>query len=109
VRGVADLSFSEMAKEDAPGVVRSVFDALRAWNEGGPGQVAAVASGTGFVVWADVGEFCLVACERVAGQPYRPCAFAREADALDAARRLEAVLKPSGVQEVYLNDRHFSR
>src|SRR5947209_829755 len=65
VRGVAGDGFRELARDEAVSVARAFYRALEDWNGGGPGQVAAVAASeaAGFSVWADVGDFALVACE----------------------------------------------
>jgi hypothetical protein len=111
VQGVASASFRELIAHEAAAVAHDFYRALEAWNSGGPGHVAAVATGTGgYLVWADVGDFALVACERLPGQPYRPAVFAAE-EARQAASLLGAALRPPppAQQEVYFNTRHFAR
>ena len=111
VRGLAGTAFRELARSEATGIAQSFFVALDEWNRGGPGHVAAVAAseGDGFLVWADIGEFALVACERRPGQPYRPAVFAA-ADAPRAVDLITAALHPAaGQREVYFNNRHFAR
>ena len=112
VRGVAGTAFRELGGQEAAVVAHDFYRALEEWNAGGPGHVGAVACSEAgsYLVWVDVGDFALVACERVAGQPYRPAVFAAE-----EARRAAAVLAtalcppPPAQQEVYFNTRHFSR
>ena len=110
VRGLAGTAFRELGRHEAAGVAQAFFVALEEWNRGGPGHVAAVAAseGDGFLVWADVGDFALVACERLPGQPYRP-AVLHAADAPRAVDLITAALHPAaGQREVYFNTRHFA-
>ena len=110
VQGVAGTAFRELDRYEAADVAQAFFNALEEWNGGGPGHVGAVAcgEGAGCLVWADVGDFALVACERVPGQAYRPALFAAD-EAHRAAALLGAVLcpPPPAQQEVYFNTRHF--
>jgi hypothetical protein len=112
VQGVSGMAFRVLSRGEAPAVARSFVDSLGRWGCGTPGHVGAVpyGGGTGWLVRADVGDFCLVACERLAGQPYRPSRFEREEDAVLVARHFAAILHPSPgtEQEVYFNTRHFS-
>jgi hypothetical protein len=110
VRGVAGTAFREMDREEASATARSLFDALQEWGRGGPGVVQPVRGEGGFLVWIDVGDFCLVACERRPGQPYRPLLLAAEDEARQVASHIAAVLHPPehGEQEVYFNTRHFT-
>jgi len=111
VQGVAGTSFRSLSRAEAPLVAQAFFRALEEWNSGGPGHVGVVASTdtTGHLVWADVGDFALVACERVPGQPYRPTLFAAEDEARAAVALIAGALCPPGhtEQEVYINTRHF--
>jgi hypothetical protein len=114
VQGVASTAFRELARHEAAATAQAFYAALEDWNRGkGPGHIGAVATsdgGGGFLVWVDVGDFVLVACERVPGQPYRPALFAAE-EAHRVAALLGAVLRPTAPaqQEVYFNTRHFVR
>jgi len=112
VRGVAGTAFRELAAHEAAAVAHDFYRALEEWDAGGPGHVGAVACSEagGYLVWADVGDFALVACERVPGQPYRPAVFAAE-EGRRVASLLEAALcpPPPAQQEVYFNTRHFAR
>lgn len=111
VQGLAGTTFRELAAEEAAAVAHEFYRALEAWNCDGPGQVAAVAAdGGGYLVWADVGDFALVVCERLPGQPYRPAVFTAE-EARQAAALVGAVLRPTppAQQEVYFNTRYFAR
>ncbi|MBI1913941.1 MAG: hypothetical protein HYS12_04285 [Planctomycetes bacterium] len=113
VQGMAGTSFRSLGRAEAPLVAQAFYRALEAWNSGGAGHVGVVASseGTGFLVWADVGDFALVACERIPGQPYRPMLFAAEEEARAAVGLIAAALCPPAhaEQEVYLNTRNFTR
>jgi hypothetical protein len=112
VQGVAGSAFREMSREEAPLVAREFYQALENWNCGGSGLVEAVpaSEGEGNLIWIDVGEFCLVVCARLPGQPYQPLQFARLDEARMAAARITAILHPpqGSVQEVYFNTRHFA-
>ena len=111
VQGMAGTAFRQMDRIEALSAARSFFEALQKWSHGGPGHVGAVASAGGHLVWVDVEEFCLVACERLPGRPYRPTVFAKEEEAQRAAARVAAILHPApdSTQEVYFNTRHFER
>jgi hypothetical protein len=124
VQGVASTTFRELTRHEAAATAQAFYAALEEWNRGkGPGHIGAVASSCagggagagagaagGFLVWADIGDFALVACERVPGQPYRPAVFAAE-EAQRAVALLGVVLRPTAPaqQEVYFNTRHFVR
>lgn len=110
VEGMAGTTFRQLSREEARGVARAFFETLVEWGRGGTGHVGAVACESGHLVWVDVGDFCLVACERRPGQPYRPLSFTRADEASQAAARTTAVLHPPvGVdQEVYFNTLHFT-
>jgi hypothetical protein len=113
VQGMAGTTFRELARDEAPAVAQAFYRALEDWNRGGLGHVgiAARSEAAGYLVWADVGDFALAACERIPGQPYRPAIFVREDEARRAAALLTAVLRPpvDARQEVYFNTRHFVR
>lgn len=110
VQGMSGTTFRQMGQEEAKGVARTFFDALQEWGRGAPGHVGVVPSASGHLVWVDVGDFCLVACERQPGQPYRLLSFADEDEARQAAARTAVVLHPpqNVDQEVYFNTRHFT-
>ncbi len=113
VQGIAGNSFRELDSAEAPGVAREFFLALENWSCGGIGLVEAVAAseGQGHFVWIDVGDFCLVVCARLPGQPYRPLVFGQLDEARQAVARITSILHPPEgmVQEVYFNTRHFTR
>jgi hypothetical protein len=111
VEGVAGTVFRQMSRVQAQIAAQGFYDALQEWFRGGPGHVGLTASMTGYLIWADIGEYCLVACERVPGQPYRPMVFAREEEAQRAVARIAAILHPpaDAIQEVYFNTHHFKR
>ncbi len=113
VQGVGGTAFRPLARTEGAGVARAFYAALEQWNGGGLGHVGAVAASdaAGYLVWADVGDFALVACERVPGQPYRPRLFADPDEAQRAAALLGAALRPpaGAPREVYFNTRHFAR
>jgi hypothetical protein len=110
VQGLAGTSFRAMNRAEATATAREFYDALHQWGNGGPGHVQAVGANGGFLVWVDVGDFCLVACERRPGEPYRPGLLIEEADARQLATTIAAILHPRQheKQEVYFNIRHFS-
>jgi len=109
VRGAGGTTFQAMNREEAAATARGFFEALQEWGQGRPGMIQAVAAGDGFLVWADVGDFCLVACERRPGQAYRPLRLSDEAEARRVAARLTDVLHPPEQveQEVYFNTHQF--
>jgi hypothetical protein len=112
VQGVAGTAFRELSREEAPAVAAAFYRALEAWSLGGPGHVGAAAgSEGGYFVWLDVGDFALVVCARVPGQPYQPLVYDAEDEARAAADRLRTILHPAPgtTQEVYFNTRHFER
>jgi hypothetical protein len=113
IDGVAGTRFRELAKDEAPAVAAALFRALEAWGRGGHGLIDAVAAGDGrgYLVWADVGDFALVACARRPGQAYQPLVFTGRDEARAAAARLAEVLHPPAgrEQEVYFNTRNFVR
>lgn len=110
-RSAANPAIREMNQDEGREAARALFDALVQWSQDGAGQTAPAASEVGCLVWIDVGDFSLVACERRPGQPYRPQVFAAEEDARRAAAAIAAVLHPpaGAEQEVYFNIRHFVR
>jgi hypothetical protein len=107
------MAFQELGREEAATVARRVFQALEAWAVGGPGQVTTVpsAGGEGYHVQVEVGEFTLVACLRIPGQPYQPLVFGTPDEAGSATARLHAVLcPPAGAEQpFYFNTQNFSR
>jgi hypothetical protein len=131
VQGIAGIAFRELSPTEAPGVAEAFFRALDDWNQGGPGHVGAAATSLprvgeraregsdtqratapgGYLVWADVGDFALVACERLPGQPYMPRTFLIEEEARQAATQIGMALCPAGPvqRDVYFNTRHFAR
>lgn len=112
VQGVAGTSFRSLGRAEAPLIAQAFYRALEEWNAGGAGHVGVVASSEeGFLVWTDVGDFALVACERLPGQPYRLMLFPTEQEARAAAGLIAAALCPPAhaEQEVYFNTRNFVR
>jgi len=109
VRGAGGTTFQAMNSEEASLVARGFFEALQEWARGRPGLIQAVADADGFLVWADVGDFCLVVCERRPGQAYRPLRLTDETEARRVVARLTDVLHPpeQADQEVYFNTHHF--
>jgi hypothetical protein len=67
--------------------------------------------GKGYQVRVGVGQFVLVACERVPGAPYKPAQFATATKALAAAERITSVLcpRPDANQEIYFNTDQFTK
>jgi hypothetical protein len=112
VQGIAGSSFRELERGEAQAVARELFQALEVWSRGGTGLVEAVAAsdGKGYLIWVDIGEFCLVACARLPGQPYQPYHFSRLDEARQAVASITISLHPpeGSIQEVYFNARHFA-
>ena len=111
VQSAANPAFREMNQAEGRETARALFEALLQWTAGGPGHAAPAVAEAGSLVWIDVGDFSLVACERRPNQPYRPMVFVREEDARQAAGSLAGILNPppGADQEVYFNIRHFVR
>lgn len=65
----------------------------------------------GFWVRAEAGAFLLIACRRVAGQPYRPAVFATREEAEKVAADIAGILNPppDTERELYVNAEHFGR
>jgi hypothetical protein len=109
----AAIFFSDFDRDEAAGVARQVLRALEREACGETNPVAAMANpaGTGYVVVARPGEYGLIACPRIPGQPYRPMVFATIEEASAAAERLAAVLWPAAEanQEYYFNTQNFTR
>jgi hypothetical protein len=109
----AAIHFRELGREEADAAVEVLYSALLRWCQGGTGEVGATAApqGQGFHVRAQIGPCPLVACRRVAGEPYRAATFSRPAEAQRAAEALSRVLRPAAGagQEIYVNLKHFAR
>jgi hypothetical protein len=103
-----DTAFRELAHDEAAAAAHNLFRALREWAEGGQGGIDFIAhdEAEGSYLRVQIGPFYLIACERMAGKPYRPLLFA---DAPSVVPELTAILCPrAGVeQELYFNTRHF--
>src|SRR5262245_11280754 len=105
-------SFRDFGREEAAAAGEGLFAALQRWAGGEPvGAVEVVAHDGGFLVRAQIDVFPLLTCLRRAGKPYEPLIFTRLDEAESAAAVLTPVLHPGPTtgQEVYFNDRHFSR
>jgi len=111
-RGADDLSFAQLAHDEASACAVKLYRALGEWVAGGPGGIEAVnsARSPGCRLRVVVGPFSLVVCPRTPGQPYAPLLF-RDAETAPAAASLASVLcPPSGAeQELYFNTRFFER
>lgn len=105
--------FLHLDRADATSMTEGLLRALEKWYRGGPGAVEAAlaADGQGTWVQAQLGSFPLLVCERQAGKPYRPAAFATPEEAQQAAAAVAKALRPpeEGDQEVYVNTRFFGR
>jgi hypothetical protein len=95
-RGPDDLAFADLAHGEASAAAQGVFRALRAG-----ARVERLDDGRLLVL---AGDFTLVVCPRLPGQPYTPLLADDE-----AAGRFAAVVCPAGEQEVYFNTRFFER
>jgi hypothetical protein len=105
--------FLHLEPEEGRAMAEGLLRALERWAAGGPGTVDAAFApdGAGYWVQAEVGAFPLIACERRAGQAYRPAVFDTAAQAEAAAAAIAVAFRPrngTGL-EAYLNTRHFSR
>src|SRR5688500_17181821 len=67
-RGPDDLSFVQLAHDEASAAAQGLYRALRDWAAGGPGSIETVGAGVRVVI----GPFALVVCPRTPGQPYAP-------------------------------------
>jgi hypothetical protein len=105
--------FHELYREQAGRVAEALYDELGNWPKSAANDVEEVACPDGGGLWLRVraGPFFLLVCGRQPGQPYQPLVFADAEAARSAAGQLRGVLRPSeGIdQEVYLNNRHFTR
>jgi hypothetical protein len=108
--GRALTAFHEAARTEAALLAENLGKALVRSPEAGSIEVIP-AEGAGWLVQANFGAFALVACARLAGQAYRPLAFATEEEAGRAAAALRSALCPAADadQELYVNTQHFSR
>lgn len=95
-RGPDDLTFADLAHDEASAAAQGLYRALRAG-----ARVDHFDDGRLLVL---AGAFALIVCPRLPGQPYTPlvCADAE-------AGRFAAVVCPAGEQEVYFNTRFFER
>jgi hypothetical protein len=104
-------TFREFGRAEAEAAGEGLLLALEKWSGGGPGEIQAVPAGEGFHVRVQVGIFPLLACLREPGKPYRPLVLPLQEEAEQVARALRNVLCPAAGagQEVYFNQKHFSR
>jgi hypothetical protein len=106
-------TFRELYPEQAGRIAEALFEELGNWPSSAEGCIEEVAcpDGRGYWLHVRIGPFLLALCGRLPGQPYQPLAFPDAETARSAAVVLHRVLcPPAGVdQEVYLNNRHFSR
>jgi hypothetical protein len=111
-RGADDLSFRELAHDEASAAAVSLFLALREWAAGGPGQIEGIVASdrTRWHLRALIGPFPLVVCPRLPGQPYAALSL-DDHELLQAGRAVMEVLHPDEgtEQEVYFNTRYFER
>jgi hypothetical protein len=105
--------FHEFDQASATEAARALYCALDAGVARGSGLLESLPNpaGDGYWVRAQAGLFTLIACPRIAGQPYRPMHFETESAAQSAAAALADVLFPAAdrEQEIYFNTRHFAR
>lgn len=106
--GQPGTSFLEVGHAEAATVADQLGRALEAGRADG---VAAALTGDGFLVRARVGDYPLLLCARLPGQPYEPLVFPTSEAAEAAAEEVSAVLQPTSerTQELYFNTRHFLR
>ncbi len=110
-RDAASTAFREIFRDEAARAVDAVYRALSAWTETGSSNVTLQPTTQGEFVRCTLGDFHLVACRRIPGQPYQPHLFLEATQAHQAVADLKAVLQPAPgtVQEVYFNTRHFEK
>jgi hypothetical protein len=105
--------FHEFDQASAVETARGLYRTLDAGAAPGSGFLESLPepAGDGYWVRAQAGLFSLIACPRIAGQPYRPMHFETESAARSAAAALAEVLFPADdrEQEIYFNTRHFAR
>src|SRR5689334_609940 len=90
-RGTDDLSFSQLAHDEASACAVKLYRALCDWAAGGPGAIESADTASGSCLRVVVGPFCLVVCPRTPGRPYAPLPLA-DADTAAAATSLAGVL-----------------
>ena len=105
--------FLEAPRQIAGVEAQKLSQALVSWAEGGSGRVEAVPipGGEGYWVQAELGKLPLIACPRIAGQPYRPMIYPTLEEARNTAAALTGDLcpAPDANQELYTNMTKFSR
>jgi hypothetical protein len=105
--------FWEIDRDQGASLVSELHRGLEEWAGGGLGRIEPMPApgGKGYQVRVGVGQFVLVACERVPGEPYRPALFATVTKALAAAERITSVLcpRPDANQEIYFNTDQFTK
>ncbi|HEY7314552.1 MAG TPA: hypothetical protein VH643_34710 [Gemmataceae bacterium] len=111
LRPDSPTAFRELYPEQAGRIAEALSEELNNWSHGGRIEEIACPDGLGYWLHVRVGPFVLALCGRCPGQPYQPRAFRDAEEARTAAVELRSILcPPTGIyQEVYLNNRHFSR
>jgi hypothetical protein len=107
-KGADDLTFAQLAHDEASAAAQGLYRALRGWSAGGPGTIDAIRTSEGNRLRLAVGGFALVVCPRIPGQPYSPIVCS-DGEAVEATCQLRTALCPQGEQEVYFNMRFFER
>jgi hypothetical protein len=105
-------TFRDFGRDEAAAAAEGLYSALRRWASGeAPGAIEPALGESGFVVRASIDAFPLVVCRRQPGQPYQPLVTTEPDEAQRTATALMTVLHPApdANQEVYFNDRQFSR
>lgn len=97
-RSAEDLSFANLSHDEASVAAQRLYRLLREETV----RVAVVAE----QLRVELGEWVLLVCPRVPGQPYSPL-LGEAAEA--TLPRLTAILEPASEQEVYFNTRFFER
>src|SRR5262245_6228018 len=107
------IRFHDFAREEAVAVAEAFARALDESSSAGTVHVETMPApgASGHCVRVEVCSNCLIACPRLARQPYRPMVFATADEAEAAAGALRRVLCPpcGEQQEIYFNSRHFAR
>src|SRR5262249_30949356 len=104
--------FRDFSRDEAAAAGEGLLAALQRWAGGeSTCRVEVFTAPDGFLPRAQTAVFPRLPSPRRAGQPSQPLILDHLADAEAAADQLRAVLHPGpeAEQEVYFNDRHFSR
>jgi hypothetical protein len=74
-------------------------------------EIVPATNADGFWVRAEVGAFLLIACRRVAAQPYRPAVFVTQEEGQKVAEPIAGILNPGAEaeRELYVNAEFFGR